>query len=235
MTIRVANRARRGLLMVPVLVCGLICGCMSQQLRFTALRTVNALPELQYQQIVDNLAKIASNPGFLPFLAVAGQGSVQVTDNGNSALALNLTTKFSGPGTVGIGASRNVTGTWSMGTITSPEKIRSMQAVYLRALRGVREGDPTFGWLKVGCKDEVPKQASYVGHYENTRVWVLPDGVDGLSELTLAIMDIATSEDTGVTPDPGAGPLRGVTPTPGTPRRNFQVPPVGPLFTPGAH
>jgi hypothetical protein len=103
MTLRLANRARRGLLIVPVSACGLICGCMSQQLRFTALRTVNALPELQYQQIVDNLAKIASNPGFLPFLAVAGQGSVQVTDNGNSALGLNLTTKFSGPGTVGIG------------------------------------------------------------------------------------------------------------------------------------
>ena len=26
-------------------------------------RTVNALPDLQYQQVIDNLAKIAANPG----------------------------------------------------------------------------------------------------------------------------------------------------------------------------
>ena len=75
---------------------------MSQQLRFTARRTVNALPDLQYQQVVDNLAKIASNPGFLPYLAVAGQGSVQVTDNGNSTLGLNMASKAFGPGTLSL-------------------------------------------------------------------------------------------------------------------------------------
>jgi hypothetical protein len=235
MTLAVSIRARRGLLIAPVLLIGHISGCMSQQLRFTTLRTLNSLPDLHYQQVVDNLAKIASNPGFLPYFAVPGQGSVQVTDNSNSALALTLSNSLLGPRTIGIGASRNVTGTWTMGTITSPEKLRSMQAVYLRALRGVNEGDPAFGWLKVGRKEEVPKQATHVGHHADSYAWVVPDGIDGLSELTLAIMDIATSDDSEVTPDSGAGRLRGMAATPGMPRRNFQVPPVGPVFTPGVH
>ena len=76
-----------GSIILSILVLGLAPGCMSQQLQFTTRRTVNALPDLQYQQVIDNLAKIASNPGFLPYLAVAGQGSVQVTDNGSSTLA----------------------------------------------------------------------------------------------------------------------------------------------------
>ena len=99
--------------------------------------------------------------------------------------------------------SRNVTGTWSLGTITSPEKIRSMQAVYLRAIRGRAAGDPAFGWLKVGGQSDVPKQASYVGQFQDVYVWVMPDGMEGLSDLTLAIMDIATRDDTG------GGPVRG--------------------------
>jgi hypothetical protein len=210
-------------------------GCMSQQLRFTAVRNLSILPELQYQQVVDNLAKIAVNPAFLPYLAVVGQGSVQVTDNGNSALGLNLPKNALGAGTFGFAASRNVTGTWSMGTVTSPEKIRSMQAVYLRALRGAAEGDPAFGWLKVGRKEQLPKQVSYLGRHENTVAWVERDGVEGLSDLTLAILDIATREDTGGTPVSDTGSLHGLAQAPGAPRRNFQVPPVGPLYTPGTN
>ena len=179
---------------------GLAPGCMSQQLGFTARRTVSALPDLQYQQVIDNLAKIASNPGFLPYLAVAGQGSVQVTDNGSSTLGLNMPAKLLAPASLSFGASRNVTGTWSLGTITSPEKIRSMQAVYLHAIRGRAMGDPAFCWLKIGVQGDVPKQVSYVGQFENLFVWVMPEGIEGLSDLTLAIMDIATSEDTAAAP-----------------------------------
>jgi hypothetical protein len=204
---------------------------MSRELRSTALRAVSVLPDLQYQQAVDNLAKIAANPGFLPYFAVIGHGSVQVTENGDSALSLSASKDALG--TVGVGASRNVTGTWGLGTITSPEKIRGMQAVYLRALRGVTEGDPAFGWLKVGGKQDVPKHASYVGRYQQTRVWVVPEGIEGLSELTLAILDIATREDARGAPDPISDAFRGMADPPGMARRNFQVPAVGPVYTPG--
>jgi hypothetical protein len=235
LTSRTGRSAGRVLLFVWIVVLAQLCGCMSQQLRFTARRTVNALPDLQYQQVVDNLAKIASNPGFLPYLAVAGQGSVQVTDNGNSTLGLNMASQAFGPGTLSLGTSRNVTGTWSLGTITSPEKIRSMQAVYLRALRGSAGGDPAFGWLKIGQKSNVPRHASFVGRFDDAFVWVMPDGVVGLSELSLTIMDIATSEDaTGLSVDDQKS-RRGKSDPVDVPRRNFQVPPVGPVFTPGSH
>ncbi len=188
------------------------------------------LPDLEYQQVIDNLAKIASNPGYLPYLAVAGQGSVQVTDNGSSLLGLNGASSMLAPASLNIGATRNVTGTWSLGTVTSPEKIRSMQAIYLHAITGRAAGDPTFGWLKIGGQGDVPKQASYVGQFATVYVWVMPEGIEGLSDLTLAILDIATSEDTA---GMAGGKVRAMPGTAGVPRRNFQVPAVGPVFTPG--
>ena len=234
LTTRRSRRAGDRWFLRALLLPGLASGCMSQQLRYSTGQTVSALPDLQYQQVIDNLAKCAWNPRVLPYLAVVGQGSVQVTDNGSSLLGLNSPSKLLAPASLSIGATRNVTGTWSLGTITSPEKIRSMQAVYLRAIAGRASGDPAFGWLKVGGQDDVPKQASYVGQCQDSYVWVMPDGMDGLSDLTLAIMDVATSEDTSGGASKNGGPVRALPGVSGVSRRNFQVPAVGPVFTPGA-
>ena len=48
-------------------------------------------------------------------------------------------------------------------------------------------------WFHVGCKHCVPKQCpcSYVGEYCGVYVWVLPDGQNDLTKLTLAILDYA--------------------------------------------
>ena len=60
-------------------------------------------------------------------------------------------------------------------------------------------------------------------------MWVMPEEIAGLSELTLAILDVATRQDDSPGSDTSkAGPHRGL-----VPRRNFQVPASGPVFTPG--
>jgi hypothetical protein len=214
----------------------LTSGCMNQQLQFSARRTANTLPDLQYQQVMDNLAMIAANPGYLPYLAVAGQGAVQVTDEGTSSLALTMAPKALTSGLFGLGASRNITGTWSLGTITSPEKIRGMRTVYQRAVHGAVQGDAAYDWLKVGNRNDVLKQASYVGQHGQVFVWVPPEGIAGLSDLTLAIMDIATREDLVPPLAASSRESSAGSATPASvPRRNFQVPPSGPVFTPGVH
>ena len=91
---------------LAMLLFGLVPGCVGRQLQFTARRTVNALPDLQYEQVVDNLAKTAANPGFLPYFAVAGQGSVQVTDNGSSTLPMSISPAAYGPGSPSSWAPR---------------------------------------------------------------------------------------------------------------------------------
>jgi hypothetical protein len=204
-------------------------GCLHRQLEFTARRTLNTLPDLQYQQVMDNLAAAVSNPGRLPYLAVVGQGAIQVTDNGTTALALGNPLKSSAPGGLGMGGSRNVTGTFSLGTITNPDKIREMQSLYQRTVALSRQRHPAYRWLNVGAKRDVPRGARHAGQHGEVSAWVMPEGVSGLSELTLAILDIATREDNAPPSDPPKnGPHQGA-----VPRRNFQVPASGPVFTPG--
>ncbi len=208
-------------------------GCMSQQLQFATVRTTSTLLDLHYQQVVDNLAHIAANPGFLPYLAVAGQGSIQVTNTGNAAFPASWALGGKVSWLPSLSATANATGTWNLGTITSPEKIRAMQAYYQDAVQRSSLGDPAFGWLHVGAKHDVQKNACYVSHHGPVHVWVNPEGISGLSELALAILDIATREDNVPAPSQPAHPLRGAAGPPSVIRRNFQVPPSGPVFTPG--
>ncbi len=203
-------------------------GCLHRQLEFTARRAMNTLPDLHYQQVMDNLAAIAANPARLPYLAVVGQGAVQVTDNATTALGLVSPVSLAKPDTFGFNSTRNVTGTWSLGTITSPDKIRAMQAVYQRAVAGSAHREPAHLWLKIGGKRDVPSAARHTGRHGDVAVWVMPEGVGGLSELTLAILDIATRDDTAPALASPADERQG-----GVPRRNFQLPATGPVFTPG--
>jgi hypothetical protein len=46
-------------------------------------------------------------------------------------------------------------------------------------------------WFHVGCHRCVPRHCDCVGHYGDTYVWVLPEGRDELTKLTLAILDYA--------------------------------------------
>jgi hypothetical protein len=204
---------------------------MSQQLQLATARTTRTMLDLHYQQVVDNLAHIAANPGFLPYLAVTGQGSIQVTNTGNAVYPGNWALAAAGQWLPSLSATANVTGTFNFGTVTSPEKIREMQAHYQNVVRRSALGDPSFGWLHVGAKRDVHKNACYLSHHGPVHVWIDPEGIDGLSELALAILDIATREDSVSGP---AQPLRGTAGPPMVPRRNFQVPPTGPVFTPGA-
>jgi hypothetical protein len=208
---------------------------MNSQLRLTARHSTNALHELQYQQVMDNLAAVASNPHLLPYLAIAGQGSIQVTDSANSSLGLNMAHKAFTSGIVSVGGSRNVTANWSMATITSPEKIRAMQSLYLRAVRGRAEGDPSCAWLNVGSRRDVAKEAAFAGRHGRVCVWVTPEGIAGLSELTLAIMDIATRDDAAIVSRAPQSALPQMQNPTAIPRRNFQVPSPGPVFTPGVN
>jgi hypothetical protein len=221
----VSIRAGISLALVPLFA----AGCLHRQLEFTARRTLNTLPDLHYQQVMDNLAAAASNPGRLPYLAVVGQGAIQVTDFGTTTLALTNPLKFSAPTGMGMAASRNVTGTFSLGTITSPDKIREMQALYERTVALSRQRHRDYLWLNVGAKRDVPRVARHAGHHGEISAWVMPEGVSGLSELTLAILDIGTREDTSPETDSSKNGSMKRT----VPRRNFQVPASGPVFTPG--
>lgn len=56
------------------------------------------------------------------------------------------------------------------------------------------EFDVPQGWFSVGCAEDVPVDACYVGRHGGRRVWVTPDGVRGLSQFTLIVLSIVELE-----------------------------------------
>src|SRR3954451_7263705 len=75
-----------------ILVLGSVCtsGCASGRLRQRTINQGSTLPELQYQQVLDNLAQFAWNPGALPWHVNLREGTSQITDSISGGAALDL-------------------------------------------------------------------------------------------------------------------------------------------------
>src|SRR5438132_1518816 len=52
------------------------------------------------------------------------------------------------------------------------------------------------GWYGVGGCRDVPEGACYVAHCGHTYVWVMPDGLEALSRLTIVVLNVATLDPT---------------------------------------
>jgi hypothetical protein len=63
------------------------------------------------------------------------------------------------------------------------------------------------GWYGIGKCRDVPKCALYVQHYKDTYVWVTSDGLDYLTRVTLAVLDLATASTPFTLPNPNPAGL----------------------------
>lgn len=196
-------------------------GCNSAQLRFTTLRLTATLPDLQEKQVLDNLARLAASPGALPYFAVVDAGTANVDDNGGGSLGFTGAPKVFTTGNYGLSASRTVTGNWSLQPLNNPDRLAAMRAAYMLVLRpdavdprdmvklqAAVGADPRYmipgGWLRVGSKHDVPREARLVAQDAGTFVWVMPQDLKSFSDFVLVILNIAS-----VTTDrSGASPLR---------------------------
>ena len=205
-----------------VLLFSASAGCNSSQLRFTTLQLSQTVPQLQERQVLDNLARIASDPGGLPYYTVISTGLANIADSGSGGLSsLTLQHRVFPSGTLNGTASRSVTGNWTLNTTSSPDRLRAMRAAYQMAL-GLGPVDPIDlqklegfesgralqavapGWLCVGTKHEIPKGSRLVSHEGHTYVWVKPGHSKQFADFSLLILDIAT-----VAPSSGpAGPTK---------------------------
>jgi hypothetical protein len=218
---------RRAALLIGLLP--FVGGCMTHcVLRDDTVKTTNTLTDLQYKQVLDNVARFQHNPDTVPSFAVANAGTVSVLDTTGAGVSPTysptLTFSQQGGGALPIlsllfpfTASRAVTENWSLTPITDADNLRRLRCAYRLLVTGEatpnyefcrkqmkeffagEEADladyyPPRGWYGVGGKDDVPKDACYVGCYCDTYVWVLPGGVNDLALFTMGALDLATGK-----------------------------------------
>ncbi len=140
-----------------ILACALLCltGCTSARLRQRTINQAGTLPELQFQQVLDNIAQFAVNPASLPWHVNLKEGTSQVTDSVSGGALVDLGPPASTqPQLFG---SRTAVAQWGMAPVIDPTELRLLRIAYRRAHGSNEMPDAEFlSELSHELKDQLP-------------------------------------------------------------------------------
>jgi hypothetical protein len=144
------------ILFIIALACG--TGCTTGRLRQRTISQGSTLPDLQYQQVLANLALFATNPAALPWHMNVREGTTQVTDSATAGALIDL-----GPPAVTqpqVFGSRTAVAQWGMSPVIDPIELQLLRIAYRRA-HGIAEmPSPEFlGELAHELKDQLAANA----------------------------------------------------------------------------
>lgn len=119
-----------------IVLLAVLSGCTHLKLQHKTLRQGSTLPQLQRQQVLDNLAQFACDPNSLAWHMKITGGLVQVSDQGSASLL---------PGQIGaevvpsVAAGRAVLEQWNVDAVIESGDLELLQLAYQKA---VNPADP---------------------------------------------------------------------------------------------
>ena len=108
-----------------------LLGCTTVRLRKDTVHQASSLTDLQYQQVLANLALFAENPSALPWHINLREGTTQITDTVSGGAAVEL-----GPPSdtlPQIFGTRTLVAQWGMTPVIDPTELRLLRVAYRRA------------------------------------------------------------------------------------------------------
>src|SRR4051794_3835710 len=126
---------RLGILLL-LLTTALSGGCTHRQLRRSTLSQAQTITDIQYDQVLTNLAMVRANPDVLPYFAVVGTGGTGVSDQGTASTELEWDTMTLARKMFGLNASRQVEEQWTMAPLVNPDKLRAIRSAYQLVVHG---------------------------------------------------------------------------------------------------
>jgi hypothetical protein len=124
-----------------------ISGCTHIALRDNTVQTANTLADLQYQQVLDNLARFQDDPDAIPSFAVPTAGTVSINDQAGIGVSPTYSPTLSyaaqGGGALPIlsllfpfSGQRALTENWSLTPITDADNLRRLRCAYRLLVMG---------------------------------------------------------------------------------------------------
>jgi hypothetical protein len=109
-------------------------GCTSQRLQINTVSQAKTVGDLQYQQVLDNLAMFRLNPAALPSLVSLKTGASQVGDTGSLGFlgVAGLDSKFGSSPTVS--GTRTVVDQWGSSPVTDDNNLLLVRKAFRSAL-----------------------------------------------------------------------------------------------------
>jgi hypothetical protein len=196
-----------------VLVAMASAGCTHHQLRHSTLQQAGTITDIHYHQVLSNIASYHDNLDVLPHFAVVGTGGSSVNDQVSAFAELEWNPSTFARQMYVPQVSREVQGQWTLAPVINPDKLRAIRCLFQLVVSGQAtdpEADKLLtdflgdgymhwvqrGWYGVGQSKQIPKGACYAAHCGDKYVWVPPEGVEGLSRLTLVVLNIAALDRT---------------------------------------
>ena len=108
------------------------CGCTAVRLGRGTVSQSSTLTDIQYQQILDNLAMFACDPDAMAWHVKVNGGVVQVADQGMGMIAANV----GGPHAVApsLGLQRNVLHQWNVDPVIDADDLALLHIAYRKAV-----------------------------------------------------------------------------------------------------
>jgi hypothetical protein len=131
------------------LACALVnTGCMTTQLRNRMNEQASTIPDVYYQEILNNLAEIAADPSKMPYFSDPQTSRIVIVRSANVSYGINWDLITSAPAGVltlfdrylldsqsaTLTGGQTDSGEWATVTANDPDKLFSMRAAYRRAL-----------------------------------------------------------------------------------------------------
>src|SRR5258708_4771977 len=169
---------RRAMLLIGLLPT--LSGCTHVALRNDTVKTTNTLTDLQYQQVLDNVARFQDNPDTIPSFAIVNAGTVSISDQKSAGVSPTysptLTFTQQGGGALPIlsllfpfSAQRSVTENWSLTPITDADNLRRLRCAYRLLVMG--EATPNYDFCRKQMKDFFAGEAADLADYYPPRDW----------------------------------------------------------------
>jgi hypothetical protein len=130
-----------GLVILSVLA---FSGCANVQLKVSTLRSASTLTELQYQQVLDNLAMYCDDPTALPWHVNLQNGAVQIADAGSLGTIAQTDLSHAFTWSPYFTGTRSIVTQWSTNPVTDDTTLRLLRLAYQIAIsyRAERDLDP---------------------------------------------------------------------------------------------
>ncbi|OAI41502.1 hypothetical protein AYO40_00265 [Planctomycetaceae bacterium SCGC AG-212-D15] len=132
----------------------LLSGCEAAQLRNKTVRQAATLSDLQYKQVLDNLAMFQADPGAMPFylLTPAGVTTIQQTVTPSGSINWDYTfigtlgrfAQHADKKSLALMLNQQDIGTWNTIPTYFPENLKVMQCAYRKAIGHVNPDDEVF-------------------------------------------------------------------------------------------
>jgi hypothetical protein len=177
---------RRAALLIVLM--SVLSGCATHlALRDDTVQTTNTLTDLQYQQVLGNVARFHDDPDTIPSFAVASSGTVSVNDQTSAGVSPTysptLTFSQQGGGALPIlsllfplSAQRAVTENWSLTPITDADSLRRLRCAYRLLVLG--QATPNYAYCVKQMKEFFAGEEADLVDYFPPRGWYCVGGKD---------------------------------------------------------